>query len=243
MSGLILECDIGNSRCKWRLLSANGSIIDQGCTEHAQGFADLSVPTIVERVRVACVAGDHIVRQFTERISHYGIEPEFAVSTPAAAGVSCAYGRHAASLGVDRWLAVVAAYQRRQGAALVIDVGSALTADLVTADGQHLGGYILPGAALMKNALFADTDVRFAPKDHTAGLAYGCSTADAVQAGVLASQVGAITVAITEAKRRISEDFAILLTGGGAASMADYLQCDVVEVPDLVLDGLRWLLP
>ncbi len=244
MPGVILECDIGNTRCKWRLLSADGGIADSGRFAIEQGFAGLPSLVMVDRVRVACVADDQVVRQFLACFGEKGLEPEFAISSPRAAGVVNAYGDNAARLGVDRWLAVIAAFQRKAGAALVIDVGTALKADLVAADGHHLGGYIVPGAELMKTSLRLGTGkVRFTQQGHDTGLGFGCSTADAVHAGILASQVGAVNIAITEAKRRISEDFAILLTGGGAAAMVDHLQEEVIEVPDLVLDGLCWLLP
>jgi type III pantothenate kinase len=244
MQSLILECDIGNSRCKWRSLAVDGSIVERGCFDHRDGFAGLPDLGSITRIRVASVAGDQVLQQFLTRLAGSTIEPEFAVSTVSAVGVTNAYAHAAGRLGVDRWLAVVAAYQRQQGAALVIDVGSALTVDLVAANGRHLGGYIVPGAELMMAALRAETGkVRFERCNEEVGLGFGCSTADAVHAGILASQIGTVRVAIAEANRQISTGFAILLTGGGAAAVASYLQDEVIEVPDLVLDGLVWLLP
>ena len=122
--------------------------------------------------------------------------------------------------------------------------GSALTADLIAADGMHLGGYIVPGMQLMKSSLQADTGkVRFDEGELGSGLDFGCSTGQAVSAGILAAQVGAANIAITEAKRRIRGDFAILLTGGDADQLYGHITGQVEIMPDLVLDGLVWLLP
>ena len=246
MVAQVLECDLGNSRCKWRLLGEEGSALEMGSFFYREGFERLPLPQNVQRIRVSAVADDTVVAGFRSRLQELGVEPEFAQSSAAAAGVVNAYIDSPEKLGVDRWLAVIAAYNRCGGAVLVIDAGSALTVDLVAADGVHLGGYIVPGGQLMMSSLRSDTGgVRFEPGDYSAGLAFGGTTADAVNAGVLAAQAGAVLVAIEEARRRIPKDFAILLAGGGAGALKAGLNLgsDVEEVPDLVLDGLRWLLP
>lgn len=240
---MILECDIGNTRCKWRLLKADLEVLGRDSFPHSAGFGSLSIPAGVERIRVASVASEAVMSGFYIQLRGCGIEPEIAVSSRSVAGVVNAYSEPE-RLGVDRWLAVVAASQRQRAAALVIDVGTALKADLVAADGRHLGGYIAPGAELMKASLQSGTGkVRFHDDGFKGGLALGCSTAEAVNAGVLSALVGSINVAVAEAGRRIPEGFAILLTGGGAETVRQYLQHEVEEVPDLVMDGLRWLLP
>ena len=61
--------------------------------------------------------------------------------------------REPSSLGVDRWMVVLAAYHRCSGTALVIDLGTAITLDYIRSDGQHLGGYIVPGTHLSQRAL------------------------------------------------------------------------------------------
>lgn len=240
---LIFECDIGNTCSKWRLIDATGLVVDSGRVFNSEGFSELRGLDKAQRARVASVASDSVQQQLTTQLRRFGLEPEFALSTAAAAGVSNAYGAHSEKLGVDRWLAVVAAYRRIQAAVLVIDAGTALKADWVDTNGRHQGGYIVPGAEMMKASLFAGTGkVRF-ETDAAAGLGFGCSTAEAVAAGILASQVGTVNGAINEAKRRSAEEFAILVTGGDAATLVGHIDHPVVQVPDLVLDGLQWLLP
>ena len=243
---MILECDVGNTRCKWRLLQGE-KLVAGGALAHSDlnyCWSDLSA---VERVRLVSVAKKEVLAALLASLQCIDVEPELAVVASTAGLVKCAYDEPA-KLGVDRWAAVVAAYHYRGSAALVFDAGSALTADLVDNNGCHLGGYIVPGVSLMKTSLLSDTGgVRFDPCDESVSLSFGKSTGDGVSAGVLASQIGVISVAIEEAKRQIGEDFAILLTGGDAELLLASLPIEISErvewIPGLVLDGLKYLLP
>jgi type III pantothenate kinase len=243
---MILECDVGNSRCKWRLRDGV-NICDRGSYSHHKG--ELLLPSLkaVDRVLVACVAKAEHRLALAERLAPLAVNIEYAEVKAAQCGVRCGYD-NPKKLGVDRWLAVVAAFKSKQGAVLVLDAGSALTVDVVDQSGGHLGGYISPGAGLMKSSLLADTgNVRFDRQSVSSGIGFGVNTQEAVNTGVLAAQLGVIEVAIAEAKRRIPQDFAILLTGGDGQLLLEHLPKDVgrrVELlPELVLDGLQWLLP
>ena len=241
---MILECDIGNTRCKWRVVN-DRQIVESGSFALVAGFESLALTSQIERIKVASVVDIDNLLGFARFCDQSGVSPEFAQSTPEAAGVVNGY-QDAGKLGVDRWLAAVAGYNRVKGAVLVIDAGTALKADAVSADGRHLGGYIAPGINLMASSLCSGTDkVRFQGCSAAAGVAFGSSTADAVNAGMLAAQVGAVNVAIAEAARQMPAGFAMLLTGGDAASIYGALSASykIEQVPDLVLDGLQWLLP
>jgi len=86
-------------------------------------------------------------------------------------------------LGIDRLLAIEAAYREVRGSLVVIDCGSAITIDAVSAEGQHLGGYIVPGFRLQMRSLLDGTNLRFAEDDP--GLALGCSTTECIRHGSL----------------------------------------------------------
>jgi type III pantothenate kinase len=245
-AAVILECDIGNTRCKWRVV-AGENILQRGSFRHQQGFGSLAELADLQRIRVACVAHAAVLEQFKQQLKVLGLPVEVAATAATLGDISNAYA-DPVRLGVDRWLAVVAAFHLQGGAALVIDAGSALTADLIDQQGRHLGGYILPGTALMKASLLADTGgVRFEKGDYSAGVVLGCSTAEAVNAGVMAAQIGAVLTAVSESGRQVQEDFAILLTGGDAELIAANLPAELAgkinHIPELVLDGLQWVLP
>ena len=138
----ILDIDMGNTRTKWR------------CADEAGALPAPELPrpvAVPERVRVASVLGNRagIAVEIRKR---FGVEPEFAATSASLAGVRCGY-REPDRLGVDRWLGVVAAWQRAHHALAVIGLGTAACVDFVDADGRHAGGYIAPGLRLLADAL------------------------------------------------------------------------------------------
>ncbi|WP_101760312.1 type III pantothenate kinase [Oceanicoccus sp. KOV_DT_Chl] len=242
---MILECDVGNTRCKWRLINAT-EITAAGGFAHRDGLCWPSLSG-VNRVRIVSVVAPDVLKEVAASLIARGLKPELAATASNTGGVRCGYV-DIAKLGVDRWSALVAAYQRCNKAVLVLDAGSALTVDLVDDEGSHLGGYIVPGQSLMKSSLLKDTaNVSFDSNASPSGLDFGVNTATCVSAGILASQVGTVSIAIDEARRRIGQDFAILLTGGDAEVILHHLPEVIADqimwVPDLVMDGLKYLLP
>ncbi|MEW5249009.1 type III pantothenate kinase [Microbulbifer sp. 2201CG32-9] len=241
---MILEFDLGNSCGKWRQLRA-GAVMARGSLSYADlhrgllpGESALARP---RRVRAANVAGAQVAGVLQQVIGDkFGLPVEFARVEPDCAGVTCAY-RDVGRLGVDRWLAVLAAHQRYPGPALVADCGSALTLDLLGAGGQHLGGYILPGLELMHRALFRDTDAVKVSLDPSPGMSLspGRDTGEAVNRGLLLMALGAV-----ERSLRLLESQSggagprLWLTGGDAALISSFCEWPYQIVPDLVLDGL-----
>lgn len=146
---MILEIDYGNTRLKWRLLKSNTSeAIARGVVNQLQEL----VPALqavgyvnLDFCRVCSVRSSDDNTDLTSLISKtYGVAVEYAKSTKSLSGVTNGY-LEAEKLGVDRWLAVVAAYVRMQAACVVIDSGTAITVDYISAGGAHLGGCIAPG--------------------------------------------------------------------------------------------------
>ena len=138
-------------------------------------------------------------------------------------------------MGVDRWLAMLAARARCTDRLCVVDAGSALTIDLVAASGQHEGGYIIPGPALMARSLQRDTQrVRYAARDDVS-LEPGTDTASAVGNGIALAQCGAVELAL---QRCDGDAPALFLTGGGGAALQRLLQRPATLVEDLVFEGL-----
>ena len=240
---MILDLDIGNTRVKWRLRDAGGA---QGACllEELLGGAAAIAAGSIERIRAACVRGPEIEQQITAWGRGLCAQAvEFARSGARAAGVTNAYAKPE-SLGVDRWLAMLAAWNLEHTAVCVISCGSAITVDLVDESGQHRGGLIAPGLAMMKRSLLADTDrVRFDPAD--AGpleLVPGRSTQDCVAAGVATAAVGLINQACSEYARQCPA-MRLLITGGDAKRITPLLVAPVHYHPGLVLDGLQVALP
>ncbi len=140
-------------------------------------------------------------------------------------------------LGVDRWLAALACRERGLAPAVIADVGTATTLDLLDAQGVHLGGYILPGPELMRRALLDGTALRPQQRSLYCDSGPPAATGDAIACGVLQAQLGAIERALAVAGQGAS----LVLTGGGAGIIRRLLAQDALCVEQLVLEGLAVL--
>ncbi|HXH04303.1 MAG TPA: type III pantothenate kinase [Candidatus Competibacteraceae bacterium] len=238
----MLLVDIGNTRLKWALWVEQG-IVRRGAAAHAgcpaqallaAQWHDLPTP---QRVAVASVA-DSTLAQAVVAWSRrrWGCETLLARSRAEGYGVRNAYtdpGR----LGVDRWLAMVGAHALGVGDCCIIDCGTAITLDALTSDGRHLGGVILPGAALMRVALYCNT--RRIPKELNGQITVlGTSTRDCVWGGTAYAAAAAIDRISEDMAANLDSDMQRLLTGGDAEAMLPYLRHAYRLEPDLVFHGL-----
>jgi len=227
--------DIGNSAAKWIHIDVDGAIfqgrIDTPSLVEALG-GDLAGATVL----VASVAAPELQDSLFSQLSALSKNVWFARSRASLDGLENSY-EDPERMGVDRWLAMLAARRRVSGRVCVVDAGSALTIDLIARDGHHEGGYIIPGTALMERALFADTArVRDSAPAKTS-VVPGRSTAEAVSHGLLLAQAGAVRLAMSLAEAR-GDCPQLLLCGGGAAQLAGVLGLAHDAVPNLVLEGL-----
>jgi len=239
--------DIGNTRIKWAevedgRLSNVGNAVHRDARDRALESFAAALPTRVTRAIVANVAGESIGRELTEVLrTHSGVTPEFVAVRAEQFGVRCAYS-DPSRLGVDRWIAVLAAHHLAPGAACVIDAGTAVTFDAVDAHGQHLGGLILPGTRLLASSLDRSTDAigaTEAPGARPTGLdLLGKNTDAAVGNGAMLALTGALERAIAAVEGSLAERPKVYLTGGDADALLGWLESDVDLRRDLVLEGL-----
>ncbi|MHC4200774.1 MAG: type III pantothenate kinase [Planctomycetota bacterium] len=141
-------------------------------------------------------------------------------------------------VGDDRLAAALAAYRRVKGAVVVVDLGTAVTVDAVSADGVFLGGAILPGARVAADALAARTALL--PKISLKGPA-GCpgkNTEEAMRLGILRGTAGAVDRLIEEMREALSSEAPVLGTGGEAALVAPLTRHVRDIEPALTLEGL-----
>ena len=160
------------------------------------------------------------------------------VSERESCGVVNAYDEPG-RLGVDRWLALIGAAARGRRDCVVIDAGSAITLDLLRANGRHLGGAILPGfntgvERFHEIFSFVDfDDPRVGASDEP-----GNSTAAAIQLHFGDDSILRLRYLVTYWLERLQPDAEILLTGGDAARVQRELEQAVSIVPDLVFGGM-----
>jgi len=232
---VILDIDAGNSFVKWRVVD-NSEVIAAGseATEQVskQGL-DLTRIESLNQARISSVVNRALAEKLREQVQQqFNVEMQIARVSSIVSGVSCGYTAPE-TLGIDRWLAIVAAYQRYLGPVLVVDAGSAITIDLIGPQGVHLGGYISPGLRLMREALWQGTaKVQVDRVESLNMLVPGTCTQDAVNRGCL------LAVVATIEKLASQYPASIVITGGDATVVAEALSLTSDHVPDLVLDGL-----
>jgi len=243
---MILLLDIGNTRIKWGALIRGelqaGGVQQRGANDVAKVLAAVKQhhyrPT---RVMVSNVAQDEYRALLTsEMAGHWGCEAEFAVTQAAAFGVVNGYDEPQ-RLGVDRWLALIAARKMVDGALCVVDCGTALTIDLLDSSGAHLGGLIVPGVTLMQEALVNNTEGLSVVTEWQAkgeGLLMARNTADAISGGAHYSLAALVDRVALDARVLLGENPSVVLTGGGASALKTHLQCESQLEPHLVLQGL-----
>jgi len=245
---VILLIDIGNSRVKWATLDGR-SLGSQQSAEYAlwsvqEWRATLFAIPRIRRVVAANVAGEAVAQLLREAARlERGCEVEFVTSGRAAAGVRNAY-RDPLLLGIDRWLAVIAAHHRTHRACCIVDVGTAATIDAVTAEGRHLGGFIVPGPRLMVASLLkgtSDLEDHAAASERSPGSLFADNTHDAIERGCCLALAALTERAAQELERQDGATPVLLFTGGAALLVAPFVRSPLELVPDLVLRGLAVL--
>ncbi|WP_339525724.1 pantothenate kinase [Pseudomonas sp. EA_35y_Pfl2_R111] len=246
---MILELDCGNTFIKWRLLSDDQSTSSAGgVVDSDQALIDVVREQVVRlrACRLVSVRSDEETAQLISQLEQaFAVVCRSARSAVALSGVRNGYEEFG-RLGLDRWLAVVGAYQLSRKAALVIDLGTAVTSDFVAADGEHLGGFICPGVPLMRTQLRTHTRRTRYDRDEAArafeSLAPGRATAEAVERGCLLMLRGFVSSQASMAAELLGSDIEVFLTGGDAPLVMDVIP-GVRVVPDLVFIGLAIACP
>jgi type III pantothenate kinase len=231
---MILLLDVGNTRVKWAWLeyleiAPSGAVAHDATHRSWQGEieADGHQPS---RIVVANVAGPAFAAALTLwSRDHYAVEPEFVLARDRLLGVENGYLRPTA-LGVDRWLALIAAWRSAPRATLVVNSGTALTVDTIDGSGRHRGGLIVPGVQMLaeSRAPWA-TGAELQPGRALEGLPR--DPVPLTLAALADRAYAAFAAAAGSAPR-------LILTGGDAELLEPHLSQPAELVPDLVLTGL-----
>lgn len=229
-----LLIDSGNTRLKWALLEY-GILGKVNAVEHKKAntfinlqkeWAELEKP---DAIYISCVSDSQLqLHSFMAELwptNHL----TFIQSPNMAHGVKNAYLKPS-KLGVDRWLAMIAAQYEYSAPLCIVDCGTAITLDCIDAQGQHLGGMIMPGWGLMQQSLHKGTaNLGLSNESYSLGLAN--NTQAAIFNGRLAAIKGFIDAGMINSAQ-------LLLTGGNAEFIQKSLQLTAILDSNLVLKGL-----
>jgi type III pantothenate kinase len=231
--------DLGNTRLKMAPLhkGARGEVT---ALPHADDDFEVALRAHFDahdgdEAWLASVAPPDTTSHLRSLMQDLGIEVQRVHARAAMGRLKIAYAEPA-RLGVDRFLALLAASERDDGPWLVASAGSALTIDLLGSDGLHVGGLIAPMPAQMRAALAT----RFTQLDLPEGAAmdFASDTADAIASGARAAALGVLEHGWRRACTLLGCEPKVLVSGGSAELL---LQAEVPRMeamPALVLDGM-----
>jgi type III pantothenate kinase len=234
---MILAIDAGNSRVKWGWHDGAGwsSLATVSLIEFAAANHDINPFAAThenpERIVISNVAGEGAHQLLINWTSIFDAEPLWLKGEAERCGVRSRY-EHPEQLGPDRWAALIAARALHQGSCLVVNAGTATTADVLSAEGEFLGGLILPGVDLMRFVLHEHTGRL--PLQEGQFVQTPRNTIDAIETGCRHAQAGAV-----ERMFRVAGAGAqCLVSGGAGAALIGQLVIPCRYVENLVLEGL-----
>lgn len=236
--GYNLVIDQGNSTAKVALFEGD-TLVDYQRHEHL-------LPGHLEEI----VGDRHIDAAIYCSVTHHGEDIVVSLRTIAdrvyeltsmlPLPVSIGYTTPT-TLGRDRIAAVAGAQALYPGkSVLVVDAGTAITYDRLTADGEFAGGNIAPGLWMRAEALHSMTSRLPYVDVETGGDVplWGTDTVNAIKAGVVRGAIGEITYY----RSLLPDDAIVVHTGGDASRLAPLLECEAEVEPMLVCKGLNSIL-
>lgn len=242
-----LLLDGGNSQLKWAWVE-NGTFSEVGRAPYRDltqlgeewlQFADEDV-----KIVGCAVCGSVKKAMVEEQLTH---PVEWLSSMPQALGIRNHY-RCPEEHGSDRWFNALGSRRFTQNACVVVSCGTAITTDALTEDNHYLGGTIMPGFHLMKEAMALKT----ANLNRPIGKVYPfpTTTPNAIASGMMDAVCGALMMMHGRLKDKTGEGkpVDIIITGGGAARVVQALPESFVHdnqvkiVDNLVIHGLlHWI--
>lgn len=234
---MILAIDAGNSRVKWGWHDGRtwSSLATVSLIEFAAANHDINPFAATHenpaRIVISNVAGEGAHQLLINWTSIFDAEPLWLRGESERCGVTSRYDRPE-QLGPDRWAALVAARALHAGPCLVVNAGTATTADLLSAKGEFLGGLILPGVDLMRFVLHEHTGRL--PLQEGRFVETPRNTVDAIESGCRHAQAGAVERMFRIAGR----DAQCLVSGGAGNALIQRLDVPCRYVENLVLEGL-----
>ena len=242
-----LAIDVGNTRLKWALYQnphANAPVLAQGAEfldnidKLAEGaWCALPAP---ERMLGCVVAGEAVRKRVEAQMELWDVAAQWVVPSTAEAGIHNGYD-FPTRLGSDRWVAMIGAWHRAlaQGPArpmVVVMVGTAVTVDAINADGEFLGGLILPGHGIMLRALETGTAGLRVPTGDVRE--FPTNTSDALTSGGTYAIAGAVERMVQHMRSHCGVEPKCIMTGGAGWKMAPSMSLQFELVDNLIFDGL-----
>jgi len=247
---MLLAIDIGNTnislgvfsgdklKATWRIATGIHQMADEYGSLLLNMLDRQGIAVSQIKEAVLCSVVPPLVETFEEMCRRYvGISP-LVVEAGIKTGVRILMD-NPREVGPDRIVNAAAAHRLYGGPVIVIDLGTAITFDAVSKEGDYLGGAIAPGIAIATEALFNRTAMLPRVELIRPKKAIGRNTITAMQSGIVFGYVSLIEGMVSRIRQELKDDAKVVATGGYAELLARETSVIQVVNPDLTLIGLR----
>lgn len=254
---MLLVIDIGNTntvigiydkknlKARFRVATELKSTSDQLVATLFNMFMihDIRIEDIEDTI-ISCVVPDVLYNWESANRKLFDKDAK-AVDYDTYTGITIDY-ENPGEVGADRIVDAVAAYELYGGPSVVVDMGTAITLDVITSDGRYLGGSIAPGIRIAQDGLFGKTAKlpKIELKQPTTAITE--STSEAINAGIVIGYIGMIDKLIETIEDEIVErleidksEINVIATGGFSELISQSSKYINTIEPDLMLEGLR----
>lgn len=178
-----------------------------------------------------------LVGPFSDMLNHRCSVRPLVVSHKLSTGLKFGY-LDPGSLGADRIANVVGAHAEHKKDVVIVDFGTATTFDLVTWEGEYLGGVIAPGVQLSLDALAREAALLFSVELTVPERCIGRSTREAIQSGIFYLVLGQVARTLAQIRAETGLDPLVIATGGMAQQLAPHIPDIHLVDPLLTLKGM-----
>lgn len=249
---MLLAIDIGNTnvtlgvfqgealRATWRLASDAQRTADEYQVLLSTLLEHAALPHSEIRNVALCSSVPPLVHTFRELSMRYLNKEPLVVGAGIKTGIRVLY-ENPREVGADRITDAVAAFRLYGGPVIIVDCGTATVLDVVTREGDYLGGAIAPGIQVAVDALVSRASMLHSIELTRPKQAIGRNTVQSMQSGLLFGYVGLVEGLVARFKAELASDAKVVATGGLAEIIANETAAINVVNPDLTLYGLRFI--
>jgi type III pantothenate kinase len=249
---LLLAVDIGNTNitlglyresertAAWRLATVHNRMPDEYGLQ-ILGLLEFSGVSSMDLTGVALASVvPALTRTFRTASQRYLSQEPFVVDHTVKTSIQIKLDQPK-NIGADRIVDAAAVLELYGGPACVVDFGTATTFDIITKEGEYLGGAISPGVGIAADALFhraaklSKVDLAFPPE------VIGRNTVHAIQSGLMYGYVSLVEGMVARFRAELGEELKVVGTGGLVSLISAKTDVISIEAPWLTLDGLRIL--
>ncbi len=234
-----LLVDAGNTRVKTAVMDAEGHLEPLFNLAYDE-LSGAELPAELSAIWLAAVTNLQKRQQLLDWLHQAKADIHEVHSQATAFGVTNAYSTPG-DLGVDRWLAIIGAFNEQPKPTIIIDAGTAITVDWIDGEGQHLGGWITPGVELMQDAVVQRAPRVFADPQSGWGKTnqLGRSTPDGLANGCVNAFSGLVRQALLVTETELDWfQFRLLFSGGSVPLLPPDIKRRGELRSELVLQGL-----